>query len=63
MDCKHRFVGIGVCLLWKKRISKKRKNTRAKLGNDSSFLICVYAGFCHVLAVLLIGLTYSENGK
>ena len=63
MDCKYCFVGISVCLHWKKRISKRRKNMRPKLGNNANFLICVYAGFCSVLAAPLTGLTYSENGK
>jgi len=63
MDCKYCFVGISVCLHWKKRINKRRKNIRTKLGNNANFLICVYAGFYRVLAAPLTRLTYSENAN
>jgi hypothetical protein len=63
MNCKHCFVEISVCLHWKKRISKRRKNMRPKLGNDADLIFCVHAGFRCSSATPLTRLTYSENGR
>jgi hypothetical protein len=55
--------GLVYAFIEEKRIFKRRKNIRIKLGNNANFIICVCAGFYRIFAAPLARLAYSGNGR
>jgi hypothetical protein len=64
IDCEYWIVGVSVCLHWKKRINKRRKNTRTKLESNANFMVRVHPRFNRVMvAAPSTRLICSENAS